>query len=62
MTAEGNLIIRRRGRTEGWEHEEKGSYDIETLREEYRRRLYSEKGYELLKQRQTAEPKARNDK
>ncbi len=62
MTAQAELIIRRRGRTEGWEHEEKGSYNVETLREEYRQRLYSQKGLELLRQKQATEEKTKDVK
>jgi len=60
VTAQGNLIIRRRGRNEGWEHEEKGSYGVEALRQEYRQRLYTEKGLELLKEKHVDKEKARN--
>ena len=60
MTAQGDLIIRLRGRNEGWEHEEKGSYGVEALRQEYRQRLYTEKGLELLREKQAEDEKARN--
>jgi hypothetical protein len=34
--------------TDGWEHEEKMSYDAQKLTDEYRERLYSEKAKKLL--------------
>jgi hypothetical protein len=60
VTAQGDLIIRRRGRNEGWEHEEKSSYGVEALRQEYRQRLYTEKGLELLKEKQGDDAKVGN--
>lgn len=60
MTAQGNLIIRRLGREDGWEHDEKSSYNVEALRQEYRRRLYSEKELELLKDSGPHENKAQD--
>jgi hypothetical protein len=62
VTAQGNLIIRRKGRNEGWEHEEKSSYEVEALREEYRQRLYTEKGLGLLKENQAVEEKGNEQK
>jgi hypothetical protein len=34
-----------------WETDERGSYDVDTLRQEYRERLYSEKAVAMLKAR-----------
>ena len=62
MTAQGDLIIRWRGRNEGWEHEEKSSYGVEALRQEYRQRLYTERGLELLRDRQVNEEEVGDQK
>ena len=34
--------------TEKWESEERGSYDVDALHQEYRQRLYSEKAFALM--------------
>ena len=36
---------------DSWETEERGSYDVDTLHQEYREKLYSEKAISLLSSR-----------
>ena len=62
MGTQTRLIMRRVGRIEGWEHEEKSSYNVETLKKEYRQRLYSEKGLELLKSLAATDEKCDQEK
>ena len=49
MSQDAAFIYARTSHKDGWESEEKASYNVESLRDEYRRVLYSEKGLELLK-------------
>lgn len=40
MDEKTELLLQKAAQAQQWEHEERGSYDLETLREEFRRRLY----------------------
>lgn len=48
---EAALLYAQSSAAENWETEERESYDVETLRQEYRDSLYSEKGAALLNER-----------
>lgn len=43
------LILKRPGRAERWEHQERGDYNMKRFDREFRDRLYSEKGREILR-------------
>jgi hypothetical protein len=49
MRNEPAFLFAELAQVDAWEQEEKPSYDAATLDDEYRARLYSEKGRELLK-------------
>lgn len=51
------LLFRRGGRAEGWEQEERDCYDLDVLREEYRERLYSDEGRQLIEISESPPPK-----
>ncbi len=40
MDENARLLLEKGSRAPAWEDEERGNYDLETLREEFRRRLY----------------------
>ena len=48
MAKERDPILDIAPQPQGWEYEEKASYDLESLRTEHRDALYSEKGRKLL--------------
>ena len=48
MTKDPAIIYAKLQSPDGWEREEKSSYDAEKLTEEYRERLYSEKAKRLF--------------
>ncbi len=48
MKDEAAFLFAESGRPDTWDQEEKSSYDAAVLDTEYRDRLYSEKGLELL--------------
>jgi hypothetical protein len=49
MTSDAKLILKRQARAERWEDQERGDYNIENFRTEFRERLYSKQGRETLK-------------
>ena len=49
MSSDARLILKRAGRAERWEHQERGDYNMERFDREFRDRLYSEKGKEILR-------------
>ena len=49
MSSDARLILKRSERIERWEHQERGDYNMERFEEEFRDRLYSDRGKELLK-------------
>jgi hypothetical protein len=52
MSQNEELLLQKSARVQNWEDEEKASYDLETLREEFRKRLYANE--------QTAPPTGEN--
>ena len=52
MNPAAAFIYARTSYNDGWESDEKTSYNVESLRTEYRRVLYSEKGLEFLKSKE----------
>ena len=48
MDKNTELILAQSGRPANWEDEEKATYDLDLLREEFRNRLYSERGARLI--------------
>jgi hypothetical protein len=48
MSPDAKLILKRSSRVERWELQERGDYDLDRLGEEFRNRLYSELGREML--------------
>lgn len=48
MSSDAKLILKPPRRLERWEERERGDYDLDRLGEEFRRRLYSDRGRELL--------------
>jgi hypothetical protein len=49
MSSDARLILKRAGRAQRWEHEERGDYNMERFDREFSDRLYSEKGREILR-------------
>ena len=49
MSSDARLILRRSERVERWEHQERGDYNMERFDREFRDRLYSDRGKEVLK-------------
>jgi hypothetical protein len=49
MSSDARLILKRAGRAERWEHQERGDYNMERFDREFSDRLYSEKGREILR-------------
>jgi hypothetical protein len=56
MDQNTDLILVKAGQAANWEDEEKATNDLEVLREEYRRRLYSSQGQERARQSVNGEP------
>jgi hypothetical protein len=48
MSSDARLILKRVGREERWEHQERGDYNLDRFDRELSERLYSEKGREIL--------------
>ncbi len=51
MSPDVKLILKRPASVERWEEQERGDYDLDRFGEEFRQRLYSDRGRELLKSR-----------
>lgn len=49
MSSDARLILKRTGRVERWEHQERGDYNMDRFDREFSARLYSEKGREILR-------------
>jgi hypothetical protein len=49
MSTEAKLILTRAVRTERWVHEERGDYNLDRFDQEFRDRLYSHRGREILR-------------
>ena len=49
MSSDAGLILKRAGRAERWEHQERGDYNMERFDREFSDRLYSERGREILR-------------
>lgn len=49
MSSDARLILKRAGRAERWEHQERGDYNMDRFDREFSDRLYSEKGREILR-------------
>lgn len=50
MTAEARMILKRTLRVERWEYAERGDYNLDRFDREFRDRLYSETGREILRE------------
>ena len=59
MSGEAAFLYARTSYENGWELEDKVSYNARALREEYRRMLYSDRGLEVLKCRQESRDHSR---
>jgi hypothetical protein len=60
MSSDAKLILKRAVRTERWEHQECGDYNLDRFDQEFRNRLYSDRGREILRA-QSQDAFARND-
>ena len=49
MTFEARLILKRTTRTERWEFQERGDYNLDRFDQEFRDQLYSDRGREILR-------------
>ena len=49
MSSDAKLILNRAVRTERWEHQERGDYNLDRFDQEFRDRLYSDRGREILR-------------
>jgi len=49
MSSDAKLILKRTVRTERWEHQERGDYNLDRFDQEFRDRLYSDRGREILR-------------
>ena len=49
MSTDAKLILKRSRRLERWETQERGDYNLDRFGEEFRNRLYSDRGRELLR-------------
>jgi hypothetical protein len=54
MSSDAKLILKRAVRTERWEHQERGDYDLDRFDQEFRDRLYSDRGREVLRAKSQA--------
>jgi hypothetical protein len=52
MDPNTDLLLQKAARVKNWEDEESASYDLQTLREEFQRRLYGTNGQTVLAQEQ----------
>ena len=60
MSSDAKLILKRVVRTERWEYQECGDYNLDRFDQEFRDRLYSAKGREILRAQSQNTP-GRND-
>jgi hypothetical protein len=60
MSSDAKLILNRAVRTERWEHQERGDYNLDRFDQEFRDRLYSDRGREILRA-QSQDAITRND-
>ena len=49
MSSDAKLILKRAGRVERWEHQDRGDYNLDRCDQEFRERLYSDRGREILR-------------
>ena len=49
MPSDTKLILKRAVRTERWEHQERGDYNLDRFDQEFRERLYSDRGRDILR-------------
>lgn len=49
MSTDAKLILKHAVRTERWEHQDRGDYNLDRFDREFRDRLYSDKGKEILR-------------
>ena len=49
MSTDAKLILKRAVRTERWEYQEPGDYNLDRFDQEFRDRLYSDRGREILR-------------
>jgi hypothetical protein len=52
MSSDAKLILKRPARVERWEMQERGDYDLDRFGDEFRNRLYSEHGREVVRSRE----------
>lgn len=56
MSSDAKLILKRAGRVERWEHQERGDYNLDRCDREFRERLYSDRGREILRAQSQSTP------
>jgi len=49
MSSDAKLFLKRAGRTERWDYQERGDYNLDRFDQEFRDRLYSDRGREILR-------------
>jgi hypothetical protein len=54
------LILKRAGRAERWEQQERGDYNLDRIDQEFSDRLYSERGREILRAQEQVAPAKRD--
>ena len=59
MASDAKLMLRHKGRQDAWGFEERASYDLEEIRAEFRKRLYSNEGLRILKKAEDKSKKQR---
>lgn len=52
MSSDARLILKQAATEERWELRERGDYDLERFDREFQERLYSDKGREILRDRE----------
>lgn len=52
MSSDARLILKRAATADRWEHRERGDYNLERFDQEFKDRLYSERGREILRARE----------
>ena len=52
MSSDARLILKQAVATERWELRERGDYDLDRFDPEFQDRLYSDKGREILRERE----------
>jgi len=60
MSTDTRLILNLPAEPERFEHRERADYDLDRFEEEFRQRLYSEKGREILRAWEQRQPRAAN--